>query len=269
MSNTNFVTRYGQWALITGATSGIGRAFAYALAQHGIDLVLSGRNRSELDKLARDLTQQHEIITRVVVLDLSEQNASQRLIDTCEKLDIGMFIASAGFGSSGHFTHSDVHEELNMIDVNCRAVTEQAHYFARTFAAKRKGAIVLLSSIVAFQGVPLSATYAATKAYIQTLAEGLYFELKPCNVHVLAVAPGPVNSAFAARAKLAPGQMEDPAVVAKQSLAALGKTTTVRPGFLAKLLAALLSVPRAYRIRIMHIVMAGMTKPHKENAPTH
>ena len=119
---------------------------------------------------------------------------------------------------------------------------------------------MLLSSIVAFQGTPKSAHYAATKAYVQTLAEGLRAELKGSGVDVLAVAPGPVATGFAARANLKMANAMTPGVIAVESLKLLGRTTTARPGFLSKVLGySLATTPRWGRVKIMNAVMSGMT----------
>jgi short-subunit dehydrogenase len=170
-------------------------------------------------------------------------------------------VAAAGFGTSGPFSGAALADELAMIDLNCRAVAAQVHLFARRMEAKGRGGIILFSSLVAFQGVPRSANYAATKAYIQTLAEGLRPELKPYNIDVLSVAPGPIASGFAARAGLTMGLSQTPDIVAKAALAALGKKTTVKPGWLAKLLITSLSfLPRWGRTLVVGQIMAGMTK---------
>jgi short-subunit dehydrogenase len=148
-----------------------------------------------------------------------------------------------------------------MIDVNCRAVAGQALHFGRMMAARRRGGLILMSSLLAFQGVPRAANYAATKAYIQTLAEGLAVELAPFDVDVVASAPGPILSGFAARAGMRMGRAQEPQVVADGTLAALGRKVTVRPGWLSRLLeASMTGLPRALRVRIMALVMAGMTR---------
>ena len=121
-----------------------------------------------------------------------------------------------------------------------------------------------MSSVVAFQGVPLSAHYAATKAYIQTLGEGLHSELGRENVDVICSAPGPVKTGFADRANLVMGSAASPEVVAAETLKALGRRRTVRPGVLARLLATALALPRWARISIMTQVMAGMTRHQRE-----
>ncbi len=174
-------------------------------------------------------------------------------------LDIGLFAACAGFGTAEPFVEADLAQERDMLEVNCAAALVMTHAMARRFVRRGRGGIVLMSSIVAFQGVPNAAHYAATKAYIQTLAEGIRPELAAAGVDVIASSPGPVSSGFAARSGLTMGRAEDPAVVAPQTLDALGRRTTVRPGLLAKfLIGSLSTLPRFARTTIMGGIMKGM-----------
>jgi short-subunit dehydrogenase len=257
---TALARRYGPWALVTGASDGIGRAMAFELAQGGLNLVLVARRRDRLEEISAALQTAHRVSIRVLPADLAIPGEVERVEhDTCD-LDAGLFVAAAGFGASGPFVDGDLAAELGMIDVNCRALTQSAHAFARRFAARRRGAMVLMSSLVAFQGVPRAAGYAATKAYVQSLAEGLALELKPLGVDVLASAPGPVVSGFGVRAGMRIQRGQTPEEVARATLRALGRRTTVRPGFLAQALeAALAPLPRFARVRVLARVMAGMT----------
>ena len=255
--------RYGPWALVTGASDGIGRAFAAHLAEAGVNLILAARRRDVLEALSAELTEQHGIDARVVAVDLGRPEGITTLLAETGTCDVGLLVASAGFGTSGSFIEGDLAPELEMIDVNCRAVAALSHTFGRRFAARGRGGMVLMSSLVAFQGVPRAANYAATKAYVQSLAEGLRVELAPRGVDVLASAPGPVNSGFAARASMTMSFAQTPGEVAGSTLAALGRQGTVRPGLLAKLLEwSLAFLPRWGRVRMMAIVMGGMTKGH-------
>lgn len=260
-SRTKFLERYGPWAVVTGASSGIGHALAERLAAAGLNLVLVARNQAALQKLAAELADQHTIKARVVSLDLATPTASQELENACQDLDVGLFVASAGFGTSGSFLAANLDHELEMLAVNCRALLSASWYFGKRFAARGRGGLVLLSSIVGFQGLPNAAHYAATKAYVQTLAEGLQVELAPHGVAVLAAAPGPTNTGFAARANMNMGNALKPADIAQPILDALGRRATVLPGFLSKLLVySLVPLPRWARIQIMGKVMQGMTK---------
>jgi short-subunit dehydrogenase len=148
-----------------------------------------------------------------------------------------------------------------MLAVNCEALVSLSWYFGRQFRQRGRGGLILMSSIVGFQGMPFASHYAATKAYVQTLAEGLSIELRRHGVDVLASAPGPTESGFAERANMKMGKALRPVDVAQRTLNALGRKTTVLPGFLSKLLRySLAPLPRWARIRIMGKVMRGMTK---------
>ncbi len=260
-TNGRLRARYGPWAVVTGASDGIGRALATELAAAGVHLALAARRGDVLEELARELSTRYGVETHPLPVDLSQSSGVDALVNGTRDLDVGLLVAAAGFGTSGPFLDSDIASELDMIDVNCRAVAAVTHAFARRFVARGRGGIVLLSSLVAFQGVPRAANYAATKAYVQSLAEGLRLELGPRGVDVLASAPGPVHSGFAARASMSLAQT--PTEVARGTLAALGRWGTVRPGFLARFLELSLAfLPRWGRVRMMGVVMGGMTKHH-------
>jgi short-subunit dehydrogenase len=262
-----FALRYGPWAVVTGASDGIGRSFAAAIAKSGLNLVIVARREDALRDLAERLRHDYRVAVTAIVADLSSSEESARIERETRDLDVGLLIAAAGFGVSGPFVDNDIYVELNMIDVNCRALAQLTHAFARRFATRKSGGIILMSSLVAFQGVPLAANYAATKAYVQTLAEGLHDELRPLGVDVLASAPGPVKSGFGHRAGMRIGAGQTPDAVAEASLKALGRRMTVRPGFLAKALeASLKPLPRGGRVKIMARVMAGLTV-HRANRP--
>ncbi|WP_246696876.1 SDR family NAD(P)-dependent oxidoreductase [Methylobacterium planeticum] len=245
---------------MTGASDGIGRAFARRLAEAGFDLILVARREVALAELAHELRSHHAIDGQVLAADLSDGEQVRRVAKATAGHDVGLLIAAAGYGTSGPFIDGDLEAELSMIDVNCRALAQLTHTFARRFVERGRGGIVLMSSLVAFQGVPRAANYAATKAYVQTLAEGLHAELRSHGVDVLASAPGPVLSGFGQRAAMRITSGQTPDDVAVGSLHALGRRTTVRPGFLAKALeTGLKPLPRPGRVLMMGKVMAGMT----------
>lgn len=253
--------RYGRWAVVTGASDGIGREFARRLSAAGLDVVLVARRGDVLGQLARALEAEHGVRTMAVACDLGTQDGVRELLARTDELDVGLLVAAAGFGTAGPFIEGDLEAELAMIDVNCRAVAALAHHYGALFAKRRRGGIVLLSSLVAFQGVPRAANYAATKAYVQSLAEGIGRELRPFGVDVVACAPGPVASGFGARARMKMGLALGPEAIAQTTLDALSRGGTVRPGWLSKLLEwSLALLPRWGRVRMMGLVMGGMTK---------
>jgi hypothetical protein len=262
---TDLKSRFGPTALITGASDGIGRAFAEALAAQGFDLVLVARREAVLQGLAGDLTARNGVKTQVIATDLSDPQAVAEVLAQTEALPVGLLVAAAGFGSVGPFLEQDVASEVNMVDVNCRSVVALTHSLAARMAKARKGGIVLFGSLVGFQGAPGSATYAATKGFVQGFAEGLAVELRPLGISVLSVAPGPVGTGFAARAGMQMGRAETPETVARGALAALPQGGTVRPGFLAKFLGwSLSTLPRWGRVRVLGQIMKGMTPKRRE-----
>lgn len=255
-----FATRFGKWAVVTGASSGIGREFAKELARRGLDLVLVARNRGPLESLARECGRLGSRC-RIVDCDLAMPEGQERVISETADLEAGLLVAAAGFGTSGPFIANRPETELEMLAVNCGAVLRLVAAFAPRFAAAGRGGIVLMSSIVAFQGVPGAAHYAATKAWVQALAEGLRGELAAQGVAVLAVAPGPVASGFGARARMNLDGAMPAQRVPGPALDALSRGGTVRPGVLSKLLGlSLATLPRAARVRVMAHVMAGLTR---------
>lgn len=261
------LNQYGPWAVVTGATSGIGLELATQLAGAGFSLVLNARNEDALSKLAAQFQARHRTQFRIVAADLADSTGIQRLVDATADLPVGLLIASAGFGTSGLLINNSLADERAMVRVNCEALLTITYHFARRFADQKRGGIVLLSSLVAFQGVPYSANYAATKAYVQSLAEGLARELKPSGVDVLAAAPGPVKTAFEARANMRMNMALTSQQVGVPILRALGRQTTVLPGFLTKLLIySLRTVPRWAKVRIMEQVMGGMTQHQRTSA---
>ncbi len=259
--------RYGPWAVVTGASSGIGRATAEQLAQSGMHVVLVARNADALNELAARLRAQQHVEVRVIATDLARLDGVAAVELGTTDLDVGLLVAAAGFGTSGPLVGAPLERELEMLDVNCRAVLMLTHHFGHRLKQRGRGGIVLFGSIVGFQGTPYAAHYAATKAYVQSLAEALHVELAPYGVHVLASAPGPTASGFAARSDMRMGATVSPDVVAGSTLAALGRQVTVHPGLLTKLLTyALALLPRGGRVRIIGMVMHGMTSHHDVGA---
>lgn len=247
-------------ALVTGATSGIGEATAIELASAGFDLILVARRKEALEHLARELAEQHGVDADVIAADLSTDEGIEQVIAETRTVPIGTAVLAAGFGSAGGVLDADLDRQRQMVRVNCEAPLAIATAVAAGMAERGDGQIVLFSSVVAFQGAGGSANYAATKAYIQSLAEGLAIDLRPHGVNVLAVAPGPVDSGFGDEAAMDVSNGADPAVVARSILRSLGRSGTLRPGGLSKLLGFGLSMlPRRVRTFILTRVMASMS----------
>jgi len=264
----DFLKKYGPRALVTGASDGIGRAFAEQLAAQGMKLAVVARSGDRLNPLAREMSEKHGSEVRAIAADLSTAEGIAEMERRTADLDIGLLVAPAGYGTSGPVLQSDLEREHNMLELNCFAVLQQCVLFGNRFAQRGRGGMILLGSLVGWQGVPQSAHYAATKAYVQSLAEALRVELKPKGIDVLASAPGPVRSGFAARADMRMGAAVSPRDVARASIQALGRTGTVVPGALSKLLTySLLPLPRWLRTQILARVMGNMTR-HQTAADT-
>ena len=260
-------SRYGKWALVTGASSGIGREIAVALGEAGFNLVICARREAILKELSSQLFEKHQVEVIPYAGDLSKEATVRSLLEETAHLNIGIAILNAGFGSSGKVLEYDLDNELNMVDLNCRTVLHMATHYAQAMKAQnQKGAIVLVSSILGFHGAPFAANYAATKAYVQSLGEGIARELKPEGIDVLTAAPGPVETGFASRADMKMGQTQTAEKIALSIINAIGRKSTTIPGFLSKFLAYnLMLVPRWAKVRIMEKVMGGFTKHQESN----
>lgn len=251
--------RYGQWAVVTGASDGIGLECARVLAEEGMDLVLVARGAARLAAIAAELTATYNVECRVHAADLGDPQAVNGLFEATRELQVGVLIAAAGFGSGGALVDASIETQLALVQVNCSAVLASSWHFARRFRERRRGALVLFSSVMAFQAAPFHANYAASKAYVQSLGEALRVELATSGVDVLVAAPGPVATGFAARAGLSMPKAQDPSRIARATLAALGRRATVRPGWQCKLLGySLATLPRGLRTRIMTAVSRSM-----------
>ncbi|MEM1315927.1 MAG: SDR family NAD(P)-dependent oxidoreductase, partial [Pseudomonadota bacterium] len=254
-------------ALVTGASDGIGLASAEALARAGFDLVINARRKSALAQLATRLRAETGVDVHEVPADLSTEAGLDHLRAEIAGRDVGVAVLAAGFGSAAPLAEADPAVERGMLAVNCGAVLALCRDLGARMLARGAGQLVLFGSIVGFQGNGSGAHYAATKAWAQTLAEGLAMELAPGGVHVLAVAPGPVRSGFATRAGMQMGATDRPEAVAAGILRALGTSGTIRPGRMSKLLGwSLALTPRPLRVRLMTRIMGGMAakRPSRE-----
>ena len=188
----------GKWALITGASAGIGVALAEELAAGGTKLVLTARRKDRLDELARRLTATYKVSTEVFPADLADSNAAEKIFAfTKEKgLEIDLLINNAGFGQYGEFPSVETQRLLDMVQVNCHAVVHLTRLYLPEMIARRRGDILILASTASFQAVPYISTYAATKAFDLLFAEGLAEEVKPYGIRVCALCPGSTESEF-------------------------------------------------------------------------
>jgi uncharacterized protein len=193
----------GRWALVTGASAGIGVALARELAVAGANLVLTARRQDRLEQLAQELQKANRIQTEVFTADLARPDAPDaiRAFTDQKKLAIEILINNAGFGQYGELTKVDVDRLLDMVQVNCSAVVHLTRLFLPDMIQRRRGDVLIVSSRAAFQAVPYISTYAATKAFDLLLAEGLAEEMKPHGIRVCGLCPGSTESEFHVVAK--------------------------------------------------------------------
>src|SRR5256714_12206141 len=184
--------------LITGASSGIGEAFARKLAMQSHDLLLVARSEDKLIALCNELGRSQNIRAQYVAIDLSERDAPARLLAETVKrnLEIDLLINNAGFGSMGDFAKLDLELELKMIDLNVRSLVELTHRFLMSMRERTRGSIINVASTAAFQGVPFMTTYAATKAFVLSFSEALWEENRHHGIKVMALCPGVTDTNF-------------------------------------------------------------------------
>ncbi|MCJ2179339.1 SDR family NAD(P)-dependent oxidoreductase [Novosphingobium album (ex Hu et al. 2023)] len=194
MTPEEFRETYGPAALVTGASSGIGLAFAEELAARGFDLVLTARRTGHLDALARRLRSSCGVRARVIGADLSDPGAPARLLEETAGDDIGLVVSNAGFNIKGAYETKDTSAMARMLTVNCHAPMQLAHGFIPRLKTRGKGGIVFTASVEGLIGCPYSTAYSASKALVVSLGEGLWGEMQGTGVDVLTLCPGATES---------------------------------------------------------------------------
>ncbi|HKY93437.1 MAG TPA: SDR family oxidoreductase [Nevskiaceae bacterium] len=185
-------------ALVTGASGGIGEAFARRLAAEGLDLLLVARSKGKLERLARELRKSCGIRAEVFAADLAQPDPGILLRDAADgfELPVDLLVNNAGFGNSGHFHKLEAAREQEMIAVNIAALVDITHAFLPRMLSAKRGGIVNIASLTAFQPTPFMSAYGASKAFVLSFSEGLWGEYRDQGIRVLAVCPGPVDTGF-------------------------------------------------------------------------
>jgi uncharacterized protein len=257
----------GKWALITGASAGIGTAIARELAAGGTNLILTARRRDRLTGLAGELSAKHNIRTLVCVADLAQPLGPQEIFSFTESKNVvvDLLVNNAGFGAYGEFPRARLDKLLEMVQVNVSAVVHLTHLYLPGMIARSSGDILILASTAAFQAVPYISTYAATKSFDLHFAEGLAEEVRPYGIRVCALCPGSTETEFFQVAgqrnhtRRAPESAEKVAHVGLHGLAA-GKSVVIS-GFKNWLGAETIRlVPR----RMVARIAGGMFRPREK-----
>jgi short-subunit dehydrogenase len=253
--------RYGGWALITGASAGIGEEFARTAAREGMSLVLSARRADRLQALASELENTYAVKTRVVAVDLGRPDGADKLCEAVSDLDVGLVVANAGFGLAGSFAGQDVDRLQEMVQLNCAAPVVTVGRLLPKLLERGRGGIIIVSSTAGHQPVPFNAVYGSTKALDLTFGEALWAELQGSGVDVLVLQPGPTATEFQAVAGETAHPGEPPSQVVGVALNALGHQPSVISGWFNWLRAnvAVRLLPRSIVALVAGKVMAQWT----------
>jgi uncharacterized protein len=258
--------RYGPWAVVAGASEGLGAAFATELAGYGINLILVARRPEPLHALASTVSTASrssnvstvDVEAVPVVADLSTEDGLARVRDAAAGREVGLVVANAAYSPIGRFVAMDPAETTRALDLNCRAPLALAHHFLPPMVERGRGGFVVMSSLAGQQGSPPISVYAATKAFGAVLAEGLWAELRGTGVDVVTCVAGAVETPglAASKAKRAPGTLP-PAAVARAALRGLGHGPRVVPGLTMRVSSVVMSRLLPKRAAIAMIARAS------------
>jgi short-subunit dehydrogenase len=232
-----------KWALVTGASAGIGVALARELANHGAKLILTARRKERLETFAAELTAEGTEV-RIVVADLNDSNAPEQIFAATEGagVTVDILVNNAGLGQFGAFCESPIEQELSQVRVNCEAVVRLSRLFIPRMVERRRGWMLVLASTASFQPVPYLTTYAATKAFDRFFALGLAAEVARFGIKVTALCPGSTDSEFfdVARAGTFKKRVQSAPEVARRAISALARgQRTIIPNFFGRFTAFL------------------------------
>ena len=249
-----FKDKYGPWALVAGASVGLGAAFAAELARRGLNVVLVARRAEALDALAGRLRGAFSVEVRTVAADLGDASAATLCSQLAAELEIGLCVYNAAYSKIGPFLDGSLEDHLRTVDVNCRGPVALSLALGRPMAQRKRGGIILMSSLAGSQGTPMVVTYGATKAFNLVLAEGLWDELRGHGVDVLACRAGATRTpGFEASQPTGKTPIMDPEPVVRQALDALGGGPSMVPGVFNRFVAVVMGrmLPRRVAVRIM------------------
>ena len=246
--------RFGPWALVTGASSGIGREFARQIAASGINVVLVARREALLNEVGKAIAEDFKVQFRTVVTDLSQAGFLENLAKATDDLDIGLVVSNAGTGNPGEFLKIDREELESLLRLNTLAHLDIAHHFGQKLASRGRGGLLLVGAMGASNGLPYMANDGAAKAYVHSFGEALHVELKPLGVYVTVLPPGATETPVIAKLGLRPDTMPMKPMKVEQcvseGLKALEENRSmIIPGRLNRIMNAL--VPRSVARRMM------------------
>ena len=261
----DFAVHYGSWAIVVGASEGIGATYAEQLAARGLNLVLVARRAELLQALAAELATKYNVETKIIPLDLAALNAVEQIAEQMKDMEIGLLIYNAAFSAIGPFLERPLEDHIKEINTNALAPLKFVYLFAEKMLARGHGGIVLMSSLSAYQGSAYISTYAATKAFNIVLAEGLWEEWRERGVDMLVCVSGAVKTPnYVASEPERTGGLGDmtmnPDQVVSEALNALGKGPYVIPGRINRISSFIMRhlLPRRTAIKLMGRILKGM-----------
>src|SRR5271163_3693688 len=245
--------RFGPWAVITGASSGIGKEFARQIAASGINVVLVARRETALIEVGRSIAKDFKVQHRVIVMDLSQEGFIPNLAELTKDLDIGLVVSNAGTGNSGEFLKLDRQLLEETLRLNTMSHLDIAHYFGRKLAERRRGGLILVGAMGAENGVPCMANDGGAKAYVHSLGEALHYEFKPLGVYVTVLAAGFTNTAVLEKFSFDPKTMPMKPISVEQCVSEglsglLKNRSRIVPGRLNRILNALVPASLARKM---------------------
>ena len=199
--------RFGPWALVTGASSGIGKEFARQIAASGINIVLVARREALLREVGVEFSKRYGVEHRAVALDVSRDDFIGRLASATDDLDIGLVVSNAGTGNPGEFLKLDRQLLRRLLRINTMAHLDITHHFGGKLAERKRGGLILVGAMGAENGIPCMANDGGAKAYVHSLGEALHYEFKPLGVYVTVLAAGVTNTAVLEKFGLDPKTM--------------------------------------------------------------
>src|ERR1051325_9035865 len=264
--------KFGPWALVTGASSGIGAEFARQLAAGGLNVVLVARRLALLEELGRQLAEQYGINYRAIAADLSDENVIEEIIAMAtQDIDIGLLVSNAGAGKPSEFLSASLDDLHKIVRLNIGAHLNLIHHFAPKLAQRGRGGVILLSALGAAQGLPYIANDGATKAYVLSLGEALHLEFEKLGLNVTVVLPGGVDThvipKLGIQRKTMPIKPISVERCVNESLVALSRNqATLVPGRMFRTMAALTPGTLMTRIYGRMLAKAVRAKHPRPNA---
>ena len=254
--------RYGEWALVTGASSGLGADFVRQLAAKKMNIILVARRVERMNAVAEEIENEFGVKTEVIGQDLIKSDAVNNIVHEVGDKEIGVLINNAGYGVLGNFHENDYDYQVEMVTLNCVVPVALTHAFIEPMVNRGKGAVIFLASTAAYQGVPFFSVYGATKSFNLFLAEGLWGEYRKKNIDIMGLSPGYTETEFQSHAHIkrtkgpTPAKSED---VVELAIRKLGKRLSIVHGVINKIGAfSARLIPRGSSVRLGGALMKMM-----------